>query len=282
VHRVTRARRGMTLAELLVALVLAAIVSAAVAAALSGAERQMRRAVAASTDRRTLREAELVLSAELRAAPADSLRLLGDTAVEFPGLVGTSVVCVGAGNVVVLPPAAAESGAPYSVWRARPEVGDMVVAFDTLGGGHWSTATVDSVDSRPDGAGCLPASGLLSAADSVARQAALWLRLDRALTGARTGAPLRVIRRARYVLLRGVNHEWTLSYRRCDPGGACEASQPVVGALASAADSGLVFALQTSPTRLAVTLRTPLREPGLPRETQRLSIALRNRATADP
>lgn len=270
------------MAELLVALVLAAIVSAAVATALSGAERQLRRAVAASTDRRVLREAELVLGAELRAASADSLRVLGDTAVEFFGLVGTSVVCVGGGLIVVLPPAVAASGAPYSVWRATPEAGDMVVAFDTLGGGRWRTATVESVDSRPDGAGCLPASGLLSAADSVARRPALWLLLDRVVPGAAAGSPLRIVRRARYVLRRGVNREWTLSYRRCDRTGVCEASQPVVGPLASAADSGLVFALEESPGRLAVTLRAPLREPGRPRVIQRLSITLRNRATATP
>jgi hypothetical protein len=282
VHRVTDVRRGLAVAELLVALILAAIVSACVAAALSAAERQMRRAVAVGTDRRVLREAELVLAAELRAASADSLRVLGDTAVDFLGLVGTSVVCLGTGSTVVLPPAAASSGTPYSAWRARPEAGDLVVAFDTLGGGHWSTATVESVDWRPDGAGCLPASGLLSAADSAARRPALWVFLDRAMTGAAAGSPIRIVRRARYVLLRGASREWTLSYRRCSLVGACEASQPVVGPLASAADSGLSFALQPSPARLAVMLRTPVREPGRPGETLRLSIALRNRATASP
>jgi hypothetical protein len=165
----TRSRRGAALAELLVALVLAALLSAAAAAALTTAERHVRRAVAASENDRALREADQVLTAELRAASVDSIQIRGDTAAEFPGLVGSSVACVTTSRTLVLPPARSGSAMPYSMWRTMPEAGDIVVAFDTLAGGRWRTAAVDSVTSPVAGAGCHPSSGLLTAADSAAR-----------------------------------------------------------------------------------------------------------------
>src|ERR1019366_1403262 len=161
-----RTRRGAGLAEMIVALTLSAIVSAATVAALAGAERYMRRSRAASDVRRTLREAESVLASELRAAASDSVHVRGDTAVDFLGLVGVSVVCVTSGTVLVLPPDVAAGGLPYSSWRASPETGDVVAVFDTANGGAWGTAVVDSASTRTDGAGCKPSSGLLSAADS--------------------------------------------------------------------------------------------------------------------
>ena len=278
----TALRRGFTLVELLVALVLAGIVSAGAAAVLSGTERQMRRAIGVRTSRRTLREADLVLNAELRAASADSIRLLGDTAAEFLALVGTSVACFSERRSLVLPPAMVTIGGPYSVWRNRVESGDMVVAFDTLRGGTWRTASVVSANWRRLGVGCSPASGLLSAVDNAARKAMLVLELDRDLIGIEVGAPVRVLRRNRYVLRRGVDREWTLSFRRCALAGGCEASQPVVGELASPSDSGLIFTRRGAGPGLDVIVRVPTRDPSRPRDSRRLSIVQRNRAVASP
>jgi hypothetical protein len=279
--RMSRFRCGTALTELLVALVLAALLSAAAAAALTTAERHVRRAVAASEDTRALREADQVLTAEIRAAAVDSVQTRGDTAVEFPGLVGTSVVCVVRAGTLVLPPARVSSGLPYSVWRSVPEPGDLVIAFDTLTGGHWRSAVIDSVEAPTAGAGCYPSSGLLTAADSASRSPVLQLWLDRTVAGPGAGAPVRVLRRSRYVLLRGTNREWTLSYRRCDVTGSCGASQPVAGPLASASDSGLVFLVARPDQRIEATIRSLPRESGLP-SPRRLLIGLRNRATASP
>jgi hypothetical protein len=279
----TRGRQGVAIAEMLVAVALAALLSAAAVAALVAAERHVRRAVAEHRDRRVLRESESVLSAELRAASADSIRLRGDTAVEFLGLVGTSVACVLADSVLVLPPSSAASALPYSLWRVPPEAGDLVVAFDTSVGGRWSAAVIDSVSSRADGAGCTPSSGLLSAADSAARLPAMRLLLRTPLSPRpAVGAPVHVARRARYVLLRGADGQWSLSYRRCAIDGVCAASQPVVGPLASAADSGLTVALGAPNSSVDATLRAPVRAAGLPRATRRLLVPLRNRATINP
>jgi len=113
---------------MLVALALAAVVSAAGATALAGAERYSRLTRGSSAARRTLREAEAVLASELRAAVSDSLVVRGDTAVDFAGLVGVSVVCVASGTLLVLPPDVAAGGYPYSAWRATPESGDGMPA----------------------------------------------------------------------------------------------------------------------------------------------------------
>ena len=137
-------RRGAGLAELIVALTLAAIVSAAGVAALKGVERYSQRARATSDARRTLREAESVLATDLRSALSDSVRVRGDTAVDFYGEIGVSVVCVVSANVLTLPPDVASAGAAYSSWRATPESGDVLSVFDTAGAGVWRAAVVDS------------------------------------------------------------------------------------------------------------------------------------------
>lgn len=278
-----RVRTGAGLAEMLVALVLAAIVSAAAATALAGAERYTRAARGVSAARRTLREAEAVLASELRAAASDSVRVRGDTAVDFLGLVGVSVVCVSSAALLVLPPDVAADGNPYSAWRASPEAGDLVAVFDTAGGGVWHSATVDSASTRTDGAGCTPSSGLLSAADSAAKRPVtrVLLRTPLAPGSAVPGSPVHVVRSARYALTHGGDGTWSLSYRRCD-GSACGVAQPVAGPLAAPSDSGLVFAEVGTEGQLVATLRTPRTGVGAAPQFAVLRVALRNRSSGLP
>ncbi len=276
-----KSRRGAALAEMIVALTLAAIVSVAGATALAGAERYTRTARDASEARRTLREAQAVLASELRAAPFDSLRVRGDTAVDFLGFVGVSVVCALSGEVVVLPPDAAAGGYPYSSWRAAPEAGDILAAFDTAAG-VWRTAVVDTASTRTDGAGCGPSSGLLSAADSAARRPVTRVVLRSSLAaGVPVGSPVWVARAARYALTKAADGGWSLSYRRCT-GSSCGVAQPVAGPLAAPGDSGLVFTGIAAEARVDVSLRTPAPQPGAPQEAAVLRVALRNRSTGMP
>jgi prepilin-type N-terminal cleavage/methylation domain-containing protein len=277
------ARRGATLAEMIVALTLSGIVSAAAATALAGGERYLRRERAASDARRTLRESAAVLASELRAVSLDSLRVRGDTAVEFPGLVGSSVVCVVSGAVLVLPPDAAAGGLPYSSWRASPEAGDGVSVFDTAGGGAWRGAVVESVSTRADGAGCTPSSGLLSAADSAARRPVMRIVLQSPLVSAAAlvGAPVRVMRGGRYALTRATDGSWSLSYRRCS-GPSCGVAQPVAGSFAPPSDSGIVFTVVANEFRIGAFLRTSSGAPPAQPERRHLRFTLRNRATGAP
>jgi hypothetical protein len=268
--------------ELMVALTLSALVAAAVATALAGAERYMRGVRAASGARRTLREAKGVLASELRAASADSLRVRGDTAVDFLGLVGLSVVCVSSGTVIVLPPEVAADGLPYTSWRASPESGDLVVAFDTASGGVWRAAVVDSAVARSDGAGCKPSSGLISVADSAARKPFMRLQLLATLEPSiPVGAPVRLLRSGRYALTHSGDGSWALSYRRC-AGSSCGTAQPVAGPLSAPTDSGLLFASAAGESRVEAALSAPGSGPRAPREGTLLRITVRNDATARP
>lgn len=276
------ARAGAGLPEMIVALALAAIVSAAGATALAGVERYTRATRGTASARRTLREAEAVLASDLRAAPSDSVHVRGDTAVDFPGLVGVSVVCVSSGASLVLPPDAASGGYPYSAWRASPEPGDLLAVFDTTGGGAWRAGTVDSVSSRADGAGCTPASGLLSPADSAARRASTRIVLRSALAPGpvNAGSPVRIVRAARYALTHSTDGGWSLSYRRCD-GGPCGTAQPVVGPLATPGGAGLGFTPGPGGGLVAM-LRAPPVVTGVTSIADTIRIALRNRAAGTP
>lgn len=277
-----RARRGAGLAEMVVALTLSAVVSAASATALKGAERYMRRARATTDARRMLRESAAVLASELRAAAADSVRVRGDTAVDFPGLVGVSVVCVASGNVVVAPPDIASGGFPYSAWRAAPEAGDLLAVFDTAAGGGWRTMPIDSASTPASGAGCKPSSGLLSAADSAARRPVTRMVLHAPFVRAPiVGAPLRVVRSGRYALTRASDGSWSLSYRRCAPA-PCGAAQPLAGPFAAPADSGLVFTSIAAESRLEVVMRALPAAVSVRGETALLRVTLRNRAIGAP
>ena len=277
-----KSRRGAGLAEMIVALTLSAIVSAASATALKGTERYMRRARATADARRMLRESAAVLGSELRAAAADSVRVRGDTAVDFPGLVGVSVVCVASGNVIVAPPDIAASGFPYSAWRAAPEAGDLLAVFDTAGAGAWRTTPIDSATTPSNGAGCKPSSGLMSAADSAARRPVTRIVLRSPLVPAPVvGAPLRVVRSGRYALTRAADGSWSLSYRRCAPA-PCGPAQPLAGPFAAPSDSGLVFSNVASEGRLEITMRSLPPAGSIPGESAVLRVTLRNRAIGAP
>lgn len=276
-------RRGAGLAELIVAMSLSAIFAVAATTALVGAERYMRRARATSDARRTLREAEAVLASDLRNATVDSLRVRGDTAVDFLGLVGVSVVCVSSGPVVVLPPGAAADGLPYSSWRAPPEAGDIVAVFDTSGGGAWRTAAIESAAERADGAGCGPSTGLLTSADNAARRPATRVVLRSSPDSAAmiVGAPVRVLRGARYALTRAGDGSWSLSYRRCSES-TCGVAQPVAGPFAAPSDSGLLFTFVASASRVDAVIRAPGTAPHVPPVSTRLRLTLRNRDLGTP
>ena len=274
-------RRGAGLAELIVALTLAAIVSAAGVAALRGTERYMQRARVTSDARRTLRDAESVLATDLRSAWSDSVRVRGDTAVDFYGEIGVSAVCTVSSAVLILPPDASSTGAPYSSWRAVPEAGDVLSVFDTAGGGVWRVALVDSASTPVNGGGCKPSGGLLSAADSIARRTFTRVVLRTSLSPVPLiGTPVRVARPGRYALTRAADGSWSLSYRRCT--GSCAVAQPVAGPLASPSDSGLVFRADIAAQRLDVFLRTPATSVTASGETAALHVAFRNRAAGVP
>lgn len=236
-----RARRhGTTIAELVVALTISAVVAAMAAGAMLGVERQLRRGRGESDAARLEQEVELLLRSELRGAGRDSVIVRGDTAVELFVHVGSAVVCGVAGRVVIAPPSQVASGVPLSRWRYTPSAGDLLYVYDTLTS-SWTRAVVDSAASRVDAAACPPATGFNTKTDSAARRSIIRFVLSAAPSAAQIGAPIRVVRRGRWGLVRGTDRSWELVWRVCDAPGSCQSSQPAVGPLATPTDSGLRF-----------------------------------------
>lgn len=243
----TAPRHGATAVELVVALALTTLLAALGAAALVAVERYVRNANASDAEQRVLREAAAVLEGELRSALPDSIVVRGDTAADLLVGVGVSVLCVGTPGAWVLPTDDPNATTLLTQLRSSPTAGDVAAVFDRAAG--WRTTVVDSAQWRTDGAGCSTVSGFRSVADSLARRRVLALRLRDTLS-ARHGSPIRLFRRGRYALTRSADGSWGLSWRSCTATTGCGTAQPVAGPLASPAEGGLVFRIDSA-TRTA-------------------------------
>jgi hypothetical protein len=270
------ARRGTTLAELVVAFSMAALLAALGAVMLASAERQLRQSMAGAGDRRVVREVGEILRAELASVPRDDVRMRGDTAVDVLTEVASAVVCLATGRVVVLPGESRSAAPPFTVFRAPPQSGDLVTWFDSTAGGTWTHTTLDSAAVRSDGAGCSTASGFRSETDSAARRPVWRLVVHTADLPPVAGTPLRIRRPVRYALYYGSDRRWTLGMRNCDAAWSCAPAQPVAGPLAPPADSGLRFAAVDSGFAVSVLVRAPAPDDGRARESRTSRIVLRN------
>lgn len=261
-------RAGTTLAELVVALVITGVAGLIGVGLLAAAERRAHADAVNDRGVQTARDVAHVLGPEIAGAESARLRTSGDTALDLAAHVGVSVACVVAGNVLVVPGEQTTVGSPFTVWRVQPEPSDLVLVWDTLAMA-WQEATVDSVVSRRDGAGCSTSGPFRSVADSVDRVPVTWLRLGGVLPATiGAGAPVRVYREVRWMLYRSSDRNWWLGFRRC-PGGVCGSAQPVAGPLAAPTDSGLVFSIGAHGV-IAVTVRPAADVVSSPRPMTRL------------
>lgn len=246
-------RRGATLAELAIALVLAGVAAALGSRLMMAMERRARTESHASRASQTAREIAHVIGTELASGRWAPSGIRGDTAIDLDSHIGTSVVCATGALAIVLPGSRTSTGVPFTFWRQAPEAGDVVLAWDSATA-TWLESVADSVSHKADGAGCRADGVFRSAADSVAGEPVVRLRVRDSLPASiGPGAPVRVLRSSRWVLYRGGDRAWWLGYRRC-PSGTCGSVQPVAGPLAAPADTGLRFDAATDGT-VSVTMR---------------------------
>ena len=234
-----RARRAVTLVELLMGIVVATLV---VMMAVSHVIRHQHAYddVAADIDLRTrLRDASDLIAADLRgtSSAGDSILVASDTAVEFYSAIGSSTVCTTPTPTrVTLPPDTLASGRTLSSWVTTPDTGDYVRIFSessAVSPGGWTRARIASFGTIPTLSGCPSSAGLLSAIEIGSARS-----YDIAVTSAlpasiRRGSPVRFVRRVRYDVYRGGDGKWYLGYRRCT--GGCSPVQPVSGPYESSA-----------------------------------------------
>jgi prepilin-type N-terminal cleavage/methylation domain-containing protein len=258
------ARRGYTIAELLVALTIFALVSSALTAVLTSQFRAYRRTQAAGRVQRDLRTGLSLLPMDLRSASrtAGDLTALLDTAVQLRATVGTSLICaLPGGNQVDLPPQGLARNALTS-WFAQPQPGDSVLLYDDVVSvgpedDTWTTRRVVSLVAAP-AAACAGAPFTDPVLDPPATKPRWRLTLDGAVpAGVRVGAPVRFLRSVRYSLYQASANDdgWFLGYREYI-GGAWSDPEPVAGPFAafSTAAPGIAFAYYDS---LGVRMAAP-------------------------
>lgn len=243
----TSRRRGAAFLELLVVLALASLIGSIIGMTLRRQQQFYRRAAESGFVRESVRDAMDVLSTDIRQMSiADTVRLMADSSMEFFSTIGTSVVCVAAGNEIGLPPVH-ESGNSLGSFLTLPDTGDLAV-FYADSSGRWERYRIAAVSPRSLSNSCPVATGYSSQSDLDAGSAALVLTLAQPLAeGIKAGAPIRFLRRARYSLYRAADGDWYLGYRRCNAIGSsvCGAIQPLSGPYraynAEPRSSGLVF-----------------------------------------
>jgi hypothetical protein len=230
----SRDRRGLSLAELVVVIALAGLVGGTVMATVTRQQRFYRGATELLYVREGVRDAMEVLSADVRAmSVADTVRLAADSAIEFFATIGASVACQIRAGDVGLPPAHL-SGNSLSAFRAEPDTGDLALFhIDSSGlNERWERHRISGFVQQSVASSCPPTSRLSQQSDLDVGAKGFTVTLTTPLArDVKPGAAVRFIRRQRYGLYRASDGEWYLGYRRCNAIGpsVCAAVQPVSG-----------------------------------------------------
>lgn len=127
-----RARRGFTLAELLVTIVVLAIIGTLLTTTMLGQQRQFQHAYGMVEVRRELRTAMSLVPTDMRGLSTAGGDVLGfsSNALRFRANSGSSIVCARSGSSTIdLPPLQLAQNT-LTAWTETPSAGDVVFIFD--------------------------------------------------------------------------------------------------------------------------------------------------------
>jgi prepilin-type N-terminal cleavage/methylation domain-containing protein len=222
----TALRRGMTLIEVLIATTLLLVVTSLAALV-------ARRSLSTLTTLATLDTRAAALSDALAtlhrhvagAQPAlGDIHAVHDTVLELSHTIGSTSACSIHGDTVTLP--RTDDALPWSSSLPRLVTTDDRIRLWHERGQRWITRQV--IATAPAAAACGDA---MHPWPGVARQ---HLILDDSIPDAHPGAPVAVLQRERWSLVRGGDGRWSLSFATWDAAGATFAvPQPLVAPLAS-------------------------------------------------
>ncbi len=164
-----RARRGLTMVELLVTMVVLAVIGTLVATTMLGQQRFFQNTYEMVGVRRELRTAMSMVPADVRgfSSIGGDVSAFSESSLRFRATFGASIVCARSGaSTLFLPPLDLRNHTLTS-WTEQPQPGDTLFAFDegALRGAEddrWVPLTVSSI--TPDLTQCLGAP-FTSAAD---------------------------------------------------------------------------------------------------------------------
>lgn len=281
------ARRGLTLAELLIAMTVGGVVLAIVASLSIREQRLFSEIAERNALRAQLRDAASVLPMDLRAlwpAGAD-IRDARDTSIEFRATLGVGVVCDTVGGRLTLAPSLG-GVATLAAFQTPPDSGDTAWVLSTTADDSWNPRRVVG-QATVAGAACATPGPVL--ADSARSRSRIALVVD-SVRGISVGSPVRVTRLLRYSLYRASDGGWYLGQKQFNAALArFDAIQPVAGPFLSAAQRGMAFVYFDSAfNQLSVPvgalssiamIRLELRgeTPGKRRDSAIVGVAMRNR-----
>jgi len=294
-------RSGFTLVELLIVLVLLTIVGGSLMSMVSKQQRFYQGTYDLIELRSQLRQAEAVVSSDLRSmsTPGGDIVSMTDSSMDFRYTIGSSITCTTpAGSTVIIPPTTTANGNTLTNWLSKPAAGDTAFVFDEMGN---TTTSVDDEWKAYEISALTTGAGNCAAAYN-AQSAGYALVATGSISGTiLQGAPIRFVRRAHYSLYQSGNDgNWYLGYS-CSSCGTTTV-QPIAGPFKAYTAAGgtdtsgirITYFDSTGATttttgqvaRISIVLRgqtrSALNVSGLKRgvymDSIRMNIALRNRS----
>ena len=263
-------RRGMTLVEIMIALVLLGIVSGVIMRVVTRQQRFYQGVNQIMTQRGQLRQGISVVPVDLRSLSSigHDLIAVSDSSIEFDMNIGTGVVCnVTSNSQIALPPLVLASGATLTTFApgvtfSQGEIDRGITVYvynDSSSVGNfddrWQKFRLTAMD-QASTSECL-ATPFTSVLDAGQKRFVLTLSDTAGFVDVVTGgpvsqyigrgAPVRIMKRARYALFQHSDSKWYLGYSDYDrTHGAYDPLTPVSGpyeayATGSGAASGFMF-----------------------------------------
>jgi prepilin-type N-terminal cleavage/methylation domain-containing protein len=294
---IPRARRGLTLAELLVTMTLLAIVGTALTRVLMKQQQYYNDASRSADAKRELRLGATFLPFELRSVSSSGgdIMAMSESQIVMRAYTGTSIVCARAagGDRFWIPPSNLAKHT-LTTFISPPEVGDTIFVFnenvkrgaeDDL----WEQREITAIDNSASA--CTGAPYTDPVLDPVATKPRMRIHVDTPLPDeVLTGAVVRFTRPVRYRLYPEASGNWYLGIQQ-HSSGSWQATSPIAGpyrpfASGDSSESGLQFRYfdslgvrltnmsdTTRVSRVDVFLRT---NAGVAKVTERQRNALRD------
>ena len=231
-----RARAGLTLIELIIAMTMFALVGGILISVLLRQQRFQRAVADVADTRGRMRDVATIIPTDLRGVSSigGDLLSVGLNALQFRAAVGTSVLCrYAAANVIELPPKVLASGNVLTSWINPPQPGDVLYMYNdgALAGNaddSWTPFTITDTTSAVNTTWCPAAGGsfLTQVADDGQRKFRLTLSSAPDPTRIRIGAPIRIAREVRYSLYAASDANWYVGFETCTPSGTVGVAGP--------------------------------------------------------
>jgi hypothetical protein len=270
-HAPHRARLGISIIEILVAMVVGGVVLALITMIAVRQQRlftDLSDGVALSGQ---LREAATILPIDLRGVSiaARDIREARDTSVELRGTIASAVICDTIANGFALAPTEVGASA-YASYLTTLDVGDTAWLYtptDSID--DWQPFAIASVGTPPSRQ-CASRGPHLSDDERVLPRVSIALAAPPSSLGSAIGRPLRITRPARYSLYRASDGGWYVGEKDWNTAAArFNTIQPVSGPFLSPALGGLTFtyldttgasiSLPVADTRAIAAIRISLR-----------------------